>query len=245
MDSKCITIKKRIGNGYFGDVYLATIPCSTSAALIQLAVKMLKTNASQQQKVRDWSLEPSIDVNNCNHSLLSFQADFLREAQVMSRLVHKHIVRLIGVCCGEPFMLCMELAPLGPLNRYLITDPGRHMTTHHLLQLMLQVSKAMNYLCGQNFVHRDLAARNVLLVNENLAKVSDFGMSRAVEPQHDYYRASRASKWPLKWYAPECIYYYKFTHKSDVWSYGVTLWEVMARGCMPYQVCHQIRHNQI
>lgn len=94
----------------------------------------------------------------------------------------------------------------------------------------------MNYLCGQNFVHRDLAARNVLLVNENLAKVSDFGMSRAVEPQHDYYRASRASKWPLKWYAPECIYYYKFTHKSDVWSYGITLWEVMARGVMPYQV---------
>lgn len=153
----------------------------------------------------------------------------------MAKLDHKHIVRLIGVCEGEPFMLVMELAPLGPLNKYLV-DHGAHMQDEDLIQLMLQVAKAMKYLEEKNYVHRDLAARNVLLVNEKFAKVSDFGMSRALGIGQDYYKARSAAKWPLKWYAPECIYYYKFSAKSDIWSYGVTLWEVMSRGDMPYQV---------
>ncbi|CAG2117066.1 unnamed protein product, partial [Medioppia subpectinata] len=173
-DAKCITLKRRIGNGYFGDVFLATIPSTSSSACIQLAVKMLKSHASIRQK-----------------------AEILREAQVMSKLDHKHIVRLIGVCSGDPFMLVMELAPLGPLNRYLC-ESGAHMTDETLLKLMHQVGQAMRYLEDKCFVHRDLAARNVLLVSERFAKVSDFGMSRALSIGKDYYKARSASKWPLK-----------------------------------------------
>ena len=153
----------------------------------------------------------------------------------MAKLDHRHIVRLIGVCENDPFMLVMELAPLGPLNKYL-QNHGQNMTDTDILRLMLQVAKAMQYLEDVNYVHRDLAARNILLVNEKFAKVSDFGMSRALGQGKDYYKARSASKWPLKWYAPECIYYYKFSSKSDVWSFGVALWEAMSRGEMPYQV---------
>ena len=154
----------------------------------------------------------------------------------MAKLDHRHIVRLIGVCEGDPFMLVMELAPLGPLNKYLQSSYGLTLSDDDILRLMLQVAQAMHYLEEQNCVHRDLAARNILLVNEKYAKVSDFGMSRALGQGKDYYKARSASKWPLKWYAPECIYYYKFSSKSDVWSYGVALWEALSRGEMPYQV---------
>lgn len=153
----------------------------------------------------------------------------------MAKLDHRHIVRLIGVCEGDPFMVVMELAPLGPLNKYL-QNYGENISDEDIIHLLLQVSKAMQYLEEMNFVHRDLAARNILLVNEKFAKVSDFGMSRALGQGKDYYKARSASKWPLKWYAPECIYYYKFSSKSDVWSYGVALWEALSRGEMPYQV---------
>jgi serine/threonine protein kinase len=93
----------------------------------------------------------------------------------------------------------------------------------------------MQYLESRQFIHRDLAARNILLVNERFAKVSDFGMSRALGIGKEYYKARTASKWPLKWYAPECIYYFKFSTKSDVWSFGVTLWEAVSYGCRPYE----------
>jgi len=93
----------------------------------------------------------------------------------------------------------------------------------------------MAYLESKNFVHRDLAARNVLLVNERFAKISDFRMSKALGLGNNYYQAETAGKWPLKWYAPECIYYFKFDSRSDVWSYGVTLWEALSYGAKPYK----------
>lgn len=157
----------------------------------------------------------------------------------MASLDHKHIVRLIGIACDDtssPFLMVLELAPLGPMISFLQSPAGQQsLTIRDILVLMLQVSMGMQYLESKNYVHRDLAARNVLLVNESFAKISDFGMSRALGIGKDYYRAKTGSKWPLKWFAPECIYYFKFSCKSDVWAYGVTMWEALSYGARPYE----------
>uniref|UniRef100_A0A0X3PTF0 Tyrosine-protein kinase SYK n=1 Tax=Schistocephalus solidus TaxID=70667 RepID=A0A0X3PTF0_SCHSO len=111
----------------------------------------------------------------------------------------------------------------------------RDTSVNVITDLMYQVAQGMAYLESCKFVHRDLAARNVLLVTQRFAKISDFGMSKALNFGNDYYRAASAGKWPLKWYAPECIYYFRFDSKSDVWSYGITLWEVFSFGERPYK----------
>lgn len=93
----------------------------------------------------------------------------------------------------------------------------------------------MNYLERQHFVHRDLAARNILVASLHQVKISDFGLSRALGVNKDYYIATTFARWPVKWYAPECIHLAKFSHASDVWSFGVTLWEMYTFGAIPYE----------
>lgn len=158
----------------------------------------------------------------------------------MATLDHKHILRLIGVACEDqglktPFMMILELAPLGPMSLFLQSSSGHNLFVRDILVLMLQVAMGMQFLESKNYVHRDLAARNVLLVNESFAKISDFGMSKALGLGRDYYQARSGSKWPLKWFAPECIYFYKFSCKSDVWAFGITLWEGLSYGARPYE----------
>ena len=130
-------------------------------------------------------------------------------------------------------MLVTEFVRVGALRKALRSrnKAGDPMGLPTQLLFMKQIAEGMEYLEQNQVVHRDLAARNILMDSETEVKISDFGMSRNVE---DYYTSSRTGVWPLKWYAPECIYESKFTSKSDVWSFGVCSWEILSHGKKPY-----------
>ncbi|XP_069817791.1 tyrosine-protein kinase SYK isoform X3 [Dendropsophus ebraccatus] len=198
-----------LGAGNFGTVKKGTLRMTKTER--KVAVKILKNDSN----------DPSV------------QEELIREATVMQQLDNPYIVRMIGICEADAWMLVMELAELGPLNKFLLKT--RDISEKNLTELVHQVSMGMKYLEEKNFVHRDLAARNVLLVTQHYAKISDFGLSKAIGSDENYYKAKSCGKWPVKWYAPECINFYKFSSKSDVWSFGVLMWEAFSYGQKPYK----------
>ncbi|XP_037531904.1 tyrosine-protein kinase ITK/TSK [Nematolebias whitei] len=159
--------------------------------------------------------------------------DFKEEAKIMMKLSHCKLVQLFGMCTKRPPMcLVCEFMENGCLSDYLRERKGR-LSQNVMLGMCLDVSEGMAYLESSNFIHRDLAARNCLVSKNNEVKVSDFGMTRFVFD--DQYTSSQCSKFAVKWSAPEVIRYSKFSSKSDVWSFGVLIWEVFNEGRPPYE----------
>ncbi|XP_015826428.1 tyrosine-protein kinase ZAP-70 isoform X1 [Nothobranchius furzeri] len=198
-----------LGSGNFGCVKKGVL--KTNSGHEDVAIKILK---SENEKL--------------------VKEEMMREAEIMHQLSNPFIVRMLGLCNAEHLMLVMEMAGAGPLNKFLSSKKDT-VSVENIVNLMHQVSMGMKYLEEKNFVHRDLAARNVLLVNQQFAKISDFGLSKALGADDSYYKARTAGKWPIKWYAPECINFHKFSSKSDVWSYGITMWEAFSYGGKPYK----------
>uniref|UniRef100_A0A8C4CAV7 Tyrosine-protein kinase n=1 Tax=Denticeps clupeoides TaxID=299321 RepID=A0A8C4CAV7_9TELE len=161
------------------------------------------------------------------------EEEFKDEAMVMKTLSHSKLVKLLGVCMQrKPICLVFEFMENGCLTDYLRGKRGT-LSKDTLLGMCVDVSEGMVYLESNNYIHRDLAARNCLVSINMEVKVSDFGMARFV--LDDQYTSSQGSKFPVKWSALEVIQYLKFSSKSDVWSFGVLMWEVYSEGRLPYE----------
>ncbi|XP_023286283.1 tyrosine-protein kinase FRK [Seriola lalandi dorsalis] len=206
IDRNSIKLLRKLGAGQFGEVFEGLWNETTA-----VAVKTLKPG----------TMDPE---------------DFLREAQMMKRLRHAKLIQLYAVCTMEdPIYIITELMKNGSLLEYLQKDKGATLRFSDQIEMAAQVASGMAFLELQNYIHRDLAARNVLVGENNICKVADFGLARVfMKENENVYEAKEGSKFPVKWTAPEAIHDNKFTIKSDVWSFGILLYEIMTYGQMPY-----------
>uniref|UniRef100_A0A8C9U063 Fibroblast growth factor receptor 4 n=1 Tax=Scleropages formosus TaxID=113540 RepID=A0A8C9U063_SCLFO len=224
-----LTLGKLLGEGCFGQVVKAEAcginkdnPDQTST----VAVKMLKDNATDKDL-----------------------ADLISEMELMKVMdKHKNIINLLGVCTQDgPLYVLVEYAAKGSLREYLrarrppgmdytfdVTKvPEEQLTFKDLLSCAYQVARGMEYLASKRCIHRDLAARNVLVTDDNVMKIADFGLARGVH-HIDYYKKTTNGRLPVKWMAPEALFDRVYTHQSDVWSFGVLMWEIFTLGGSPY-----------
>ncbi|XP_034435660.1 ephrin type-A receptor 7 isoform X3 [Hippoglossus hippoglossus] len=232
LDASCIKIERVIGAGEFGEV------CSGRLKLpgkrdVSVAIKTLKVGYTEKQR-----------------------REFLCEASIMGQFDHPNVVHLEGVVTrGKPVMIVIEYMENGSLDAFLRKHDGQF-TVIQLVGMLRGIAAGMRYLADMGYVHRDLAARNILVNSNLVCKVSDFGLSRVIDddpeavyttsgkmqdvmnlifaPATDLRFYGQGGKIPVRWTAPEAIQYRKFTSASDVWSYGIVMWEVMSYGERPY-----------
>ncbi|XP_044195976.1 activated CDC42 kinase 1 isoform X2 [Thunnus albacares] len=171
--------------------------------------------------------------------------DFIREVNAMHSLSHQNLIRLYGIVLTQPMKMVTELAPLGSLLDRLRKRQG-HILISSLCNYAVQVACGMAYLEQRRFLHRDLAARNVLLSTNETVKIGDFGLMRALPTHTDQYIMEEGHKIPFPWCAPESLKSRTFSHASDTWMFGVTLWEMFTHGQEPWlglngsQILHKV-----
>ncbi|XP_074161450.1 tyrosine-protein kinase Lck [Sminthopsis crassicaudata] len=157
---------------------------------------------------------------------------FLAEANLMKQLQHQRLVRLYAVVTQEPIYIITEYMENGSLVDFLKTSTGVKLTIHKLLDMAAQIAEGMAFIEERNYIHRDLRAANILVSDSLNCKIADFGLARLIEDNE--YTAREGAKFPIKWTAPEAINYGTFTIKSDVWSFGILLTEIVTYGRIPY-----------
>uniref|UniRef100_A0AC34R947 Protein kinase domain-containing protein n=1 Tax=Panagrolaimus sp. JU765 TaxID=591449 RepID=A0AC34R947_9BILA len=190
----------RLGEGNFGEVHLGSYLTQTGA-LLQVAVKVLKGKLGKKERVA-----------------------FVKEASLMRRYQHKHIVRMFGIASQkEPIMILLELAANGSLKGHIHDHP--ELPVDHLRRYTLEAALGMEFLAANNVIHRDIAARNCLLTKEDSVKISDFGLSS----NKGQVTETMLKNVPVKWLAPETLLKGVFNIKTDVYSFGIMMWEIFTK----------------
>ncbi|XP_075442878.1 epidermal growth factor receptor [Ascaphus truei] len=200
---------KILGSGAFGTVYQGLWVPEGEGIKIPVAIKELREATSPKAN-----------------------KEILDEAYVMASVENPHVCRLLGICLTSTVQLITQLMPFGCLLDY-VREHKDNIGSRHLLNWCVQIAKGMNYLEERRLVHRDLAARNVLVKAPQHVKITDFGLAKLLGADEKEYHAE-GGKVPIKWMALESILHRTYTHQSDVWSYGVTVWELMTFGLKPY-----------
>lgn len=210
LDVSCVTMENVIGEGEFGEVYRGSLRLPGKERIV-VAIKTLKSTYSDSQW---WN--------------------FLREATIMGQFNHPNIVHLEGVVTKRrPMMIITEYMENGALDTFLRENEEKFSPVQ-LVNMLQGIASGMTYLSEHNYVHRDLAARNILVTRSLQCKVSDFGLSRILENDAEGTYETKGGKIPIRWTAPEAIAHRIFTSASDVWSFGIVMWEVLSFGDKPY-----------
>ncbi|EEC14327.1 epidermal growth factor receptor, putative, partial [Ixodes scapularis] len=199
-----------LGYGAFGTVYKGVWVPEGENVRIPVAIKVLREGTAP----------------NTNK-------EFLEEAYIMASVDHPNVLKLLAVCLTSQLMLVTQLMPLGCLLDYVRNNKDK-IGSKPLLNWCTQIARGMAYLEEKRMVHRDLALRNVLLQTPGCVKITDFGLAKLLDNNEFEYKAA-GGKMPIKWLALECIQHRIFTHKSDVWAFGVTVWELLTYGMRPYE----------
>ncbi|XP_069473605.1 activated CDC42 kinase 1 isoform X3 [Ambystoma mexicanum] len=223
ISEKDLALFEKLGDGSFGVVRRGEWG-TPNGKVVDVAVKCLKTDVLTQPDALD---------------------DFICEVNAMHSLDHLNLIRLYGVVLTHPMKMVTELAPLGSLLDRLRKNQNYFLIST-LCHYSIQIANGMAYLESKRFIHRDLAARNILLASNDLVKIGDFGLMRALPKNDDHYVMQEHRKVPFAWCAPESLKTRTFSHASDTWMFGVTLWEMCTYGQEPWvglngsQILHKI-----